>query len=134
MMAETSKDGVQLLRALAVAVRAEQDFALVPNAVAVCVGALKERDAEPHDVIQAKQNHGYEGLLRSVGYVPLGLRQALNKIVHADPRRADYYVGAWNPVHELLLFGTDRGHAWFAAISIPELAKAIRTLPDAAMV
>ena len=130
-MLESSKDGVQLLRALALAVRSEQDFDLVPRTHSI-VGALKSEGAQPSDAVEAKQRGGLTSLLRIKGYVPLNLRGALNKIAHADPRRADYYFGPGNLEHDLLLFGTDRGRDWFAAVWLPELVHAIRSLPDAA--
>jgi hypothetical protein len=131
-MEETSKQGVQLLRALALAVRSEQDFDLAPT-VPVVVGALKKEDGKPSDVYEAKKAGGYEGLLKGNGYIPLNLRQSLNKIAHTDPRTADFYVGPWM-AHDLLLFGENRGKNWFAAISIIELVRAIRSLPDATVV
>jgi hypothetical protein len=131
-MLETSKEGVQLLRALALAVRSEQDFNLVPPAQSV-VGALKQEHATPADATQAKQGGGYTSVLGLPGYTPLNLREALNKIAHADPRSADYYVAALNCAHDLLLYGSNRGRDWFAAVSLLQLLKAIRALPDAAL-
>jgi hypothetical protein len=128
-MVEASMEAVQILRSLALAVRSEQDYDLVPQAMA-CVGALKESGATPDDAAQAKRCRGYRELLGVHGYVPLGLRQALCKIAHADPRRADYYVGPRDQAHDLLLFGTNRGQTWFAAISLMEFIGAIRALPD----
>lgn len=131
-MVEVSKQAVQLLRALALAVRSEQDFDLVPNAAAV-VGALKEEGATPSDAGEVKLQRGYASMLRTDGYTKLDLRQALNKIAHADPRSADYYVGPLDAAHDLLLYGTSRGRTWFAVISLLELVKAIRALPDATL-
>lgn len=65
-------------------------------------------------------------------YGPLTLREAFNKIAHADPETADYYIRG-NPLtinHDLLLFGEYRNRKWFAVVSIIELIKAIRSLPD----
>ncbi len=129
-MVETSKDGIQLLRALALAVRSEQDFDLVPDAVAV-VGALKGEGATPSDASEVKRRRGFTEMLKISGYVPLNLRQALNKIAHADPQSADYYVGPSDMAHDLLLYGVNRGQTWFAVVSLLELVKAIRSLPDA---
>jgi hypothetical protein len=72
-------------------------------------------------------------MLSIEGYSPLDLRQALNKIAHADPQRADYYVGPRDNAHDLLLYGANRGEVWFAAISILMLVKAIHALPDSAI-
>ncbi len=128
----TSIQGVQLLRSLALAVRSEQDFGMIPPAVAV-VGALKTENVTSADATEAKHKCGHAQLLTVEGYVPLNLRQALNKIAHADPQRADYYVGPLDRVHDLLLYGADRQRAWFAAVSIPKLVNAVRALPDAAI-
>ena len=132
-MKESSIEGVKLLRALALAVRSEQDFDVAPNQRAV-VGALKNENALPTDAIEVKHRGGYESMLGVSGYVPLKLRQALNKIAHADPQTADYYIGRLVGNHDLLLYGEDRGQKWFAAISMLDLVKAIRSLPDATMV
>jgi hypothetical protein len=131
-MRETSIEGVKILRALALAIRAEQDFDLLSPSVAV-VGILKKKDAQDTDAIQIKQScgEGYRVLLGKDGYVPLTLRPALNKIAHADPSTADYYVSPSKTAHELLLYGDNRGQKWFAAIFIFDLIKAIKSLPDA---
>lgn len=132
-MLEASKDGVQLLRALALAVRSEQDFHLVHHAQPI-VGALKRRGAEPSDTTDVKQRHGYAQMLALDAYSELRLREALNKIAHADPRTADYYVAPMDRAHDLLLYGTHQGQQWFAAVSLLEIVKAIRALPDADVV
>ncbi|MFN0277586.1 MAG: hypothetical protein ACKVRN_03175 [Pyrinomonadaceae bacterium] len=128
-MKEASINGVQLLRALALAVRSEQDFGFLPKGISN-VGAFKKENAVPADATELKQSRGYEYMLGRDGYGPLSLRQALNKIAHADPQTADFYVGPSDKSHDLLLFGDDRGKRWFAAISILQLVKAIHSLPD----
>ncbi len=135
-MKESSIEGVKLLRALASAVRSEQDFELAPRSTAV-VGVLKNENALPTDAIDVKRHGGYESMLGAEGYVPLKLREALDKIMHADPQTADYYIGGYPGVvtnHDLLLYGEYRGQKWFAAVSILDLIKAIRSLPDATVV
>jgi hypothetical protein len=132
-MAKSSEKGVQLLRALALAVRSEQDFDLIPQTMTV-VGALKRENATTTDAAEVKQKRGYAQMLSINGYTPLLLRQALNKIAHADPQKADYYIGPGDCVHDLLLYGEDRGNSWFAVVSLIELVKAIRALPDVAIV
>jgi hypothetical protein len=132
-MVESSIEAVQLLRALALAVRSEQDFAAIPPAVAVVVGALKSTGGGAADVEEAKRRRGYEALLGLAGFQPLMLREALNKIAHADPRAADYYVGPRDNAHDLLLTGSRGGHQWFAAVSVLQLIRAIHTLPDVPM-
>jgi len=73
-------------------------------------------------------------MLQRGGYDPLPLRAGLNKIAHADPNTADYYIGLGDRNHDLLLFGDDRGRNWFVAISLLALVKAIHSLPDAQLV
>lgn len=128
-MEETSKEGVKLLRAVALAVRSEQDFDMAPNPTAV-VGAIEERNATINDVHELKQNRGYIIALNTAGWTTLTLRQAHNKIAHANSDLADYYVGIGNLTHDLFLFGDKQGKMWLAAISIIELIKAIKALPD----
>jgi hypothetical protein len=88
-MKASSIQGVQLLRALALAIRSEQDFGVIPHATDV-VGAFKKENASPADSIALKQSGGYEKMLQRGGYDPLPLRAGLNKIAHADPNTADY--------------------------------------------
>src|SRR5437870_11765482 len=110
-MNECSVEAVKLLRALALAVRSEQDFGLASNPVTI-VGALKNNNVSAADALEVR--FGYKCMLGVHGYTPLTLRQALNKIAHADPKTADYSVGPSDIKHELLLFGTERGTKWFA--------------------
>ena len=132
-MEECSVEGVKLLRAIALAIRSEQDFDLAPNPRRA-VGVLKSANATRADATNVKQRSGFQSMLNDSEFIALSLRQALNKIAHADPLSADYYVGPGRgPVHsqhDLLLFGDHRGQRWFAAISILELVKAVQELPD----
>jgi hypothetical protein len=123
-MIETSVQGVQILRSLALAVRSEQDFDLITQEQSI-VGALKQKDAIRSDAMTTKQQGGYKSMLNAVGFCPLRLRQALNKIAHADPSNADFYVAPADQAHDLLLFGEDRGSQWFAAVSILELIRVV---------
>ena len=128
-MKECSVEGVKILRALALAVRSEQDFDLVPKSQHI-VGVLKRANAYPADAIAVKQHCGFQSMLQASDYIPLYLREALNKIAHADPLSADYYIGPLHRNHDLLLYGENHGQRWFAAISVLELIKAIQSLPD----
>lgn len=123
-MADASREGVALLRALALAVRSEQDFKLVPHTMAT-VGARKPKGASSSD---ASGFAGHKACLARSGFKELPLRGALNCIAHADPRRGAFYATA--SVHDLLLFGERDKNQWCAAISIPKLVEAIRSLPD----
>jgi hypothetical protein len=132
-MRESSRDGVQLLRALALAVRSEQDFEILPVGSDL-VGAIKRDNAKPTDARDVKVAGGFSAMIGTVGYAPLGLRDSLNKIAHADPRSADYYVAPDERAHDLLLYGEHRGRSWFAALSLLEFITVIRRLPDANIV
>jgi hypothetical protein len=122
-MQALSKDGLELLRILALAVRSEQDHGLTDLATPT-VGALLVSPGNPNSFLAdyvppyGSRNEGQD----------LNVRDALNKIAHADPRRAGYRASA--SVHELLLSGTLRGQHWIAVISVPDLCAAIRRLPD----
>jgi hypothetical protein len=138
-MEEASRRGLQILRALALAERSEQDFGIAPWRGRV-VGAFKPRNAEPVDGMLVKRSleSGFRAALVLGGWEPLHLREALNAVVHADPRLSDFCVGPAirgpDRVHELLLFGERGTDHWFAAVSLPELSRAVRELPDAPVV
>jgi hypothetical protein len=125
-----SMQGTQVLRALATAVRSEQDFNFLPRDQSV-VGVIKHADATLDDKLRVEKNGGCTSLLEHPDYKPLHLREALNKIVHADLRNASFYVDPMGRGHDLLLYGTKGRDGWFVALSLPELIKAIRALPDA---
>jgi hypothetical protein len=62
------------------------------------------------------------------GYTPLGLRQALNKIAHADPIRSGFFAD--NNTHDLILSGVNQGDTWIAVISLIDLCSVIKSIPD----
>ena len=129
VMIETSVEGIKILRSLALAVRTEQDFGLIPADENV-VGAFKNQDAVPSDAVEAKKRGGYQQLLDENQYSSLQLRDGLNVIAHMDPTRSDYHVGPNESAHDLLLFGMNRGKQWFAVVSIFEVIRVIHSLPD----
>ncbi|MBI5512531.1 MAG: hypothetical protein HY909_02115 [Deltaproteobacteria bacterium] len=131
-MVETSTQGVQLLRAIALAVRSEQDYNLL-SIDALVVGAQKRTGATPSDANDAKRQRGYAGVRELQGFVPLPLREALNKIAHSEPTTADFYVGPDDSGHDLLLYGTLGENRWFAVVSILRLVEVVRSLPDSAI-
>lgn len=128
-MEETSRQGVTILRSLALAVRSEQDFNLLPDVKSV-VGVLIEQSVSPSELIKLKQSIGHK--LESKGK-PLHLRQALNKIAHSNPQRSDFLVKPFDSAHFLFLFGEHRGQEWLAVISLFAFVEAIRSLPDVAL-
>jgi hypothetical protein len=125
-MAELSTRGVEILRILALAVRSDQDYELTAR-VRTQVGAVREGATLEQATTTIREYRPPFRALR--GYSPLSVRQALNKIAHADPRTAGYFADA--RAHDLILSGTDEGkQRWIAVVSIPELCEAIRLLPD----
>lgn len=124
-MVDASKRGVEVLRILALSIRSDQDFGLTINDPTP-VGALKSSTtrAEVSSVIR-DYRPPYSQLN---GCTPLGLRQALNKIAHADPTRSGFFAD--NDTHDLILSGVNQGNTWIAVISLIDLCRVIKTLPD----
>lgn len=125
ILRDASTRGVEVLRILALAVRADQDFGLIPQ-VSARVGAINE-DATYKDAsrVIASYSPPYSSLS---GFGVLGLRQALNKIAHANPGRAGFFANAQH--HDLILSGKNGAKEWVAVLSIIDLCKAIKSLPD----
>ncbi len=123
-MRELSIDGVEILRVLALAVRSEEDYGLIERATKQQVGILL-RVTPPTAAFLRAYQPPYTSTSEGE---PLFVREALNKIAHADPSNADYR--ATDELHELLLSGTRRNETWIAVISIPALCQAIKLLPD----
>jgi len=126
-LVSSSKDGADLLKILALSVRPEQDFGLLPNSNTE-VGTL---------VSNANSNETHSALTGSTtppvivpGAKPLGLREALNKIAHMDPRPGKSSFAADHLRHEIVLTGEKSGHNWIAILDIPRLCEAIKALPD----
>ena len=123
---ETSIAGVEILRILALAIRSEQDYGSTPD-IPAFVGAIKQ-DIEIEDCKVFLRT--YEAPYATLdGFDPLRLRDALNKIAHADSSRSGYFANRED--HDLLLCGTQGRKNWLAVISIPALCKEIESLPDA---
>jgi hypothetical protein len=131
-MQSASVQGVEVLRALALAVRSEQDSTGLGRQD-IAVGVLKARGATTTDALEVKSLGGYGGVIDAANFRPLKLRQALNKIAHADPHGSDYYVSPSGQDHDLILSGEYQGADWLAVISVVELINAIRSLPDQPM-
>jgi hypothetical protein len=125
VMLETSQRGVELLRILALSIRGDQDHGLIDN-VPTAVGALRSGATED-EVISVIRDYRppYDQLS---GFTALGLRQALNKIAHADPTRSGFFAN--NENHDLILSGVDQGRTWVAVISLIDLCRVIKSLPD----
>jgi hypothetical protein len=119
-----SLEGVALLRSLALAVRSEQDYGMIPQNQQI-VGSLLQRSTESFFDFDQGYAPPYDADRR---LSPLPLREALNKIAHADPRRGSYRTDALT--HEILIGGELGRHSWIAVISLPALSAAILALPD----
>ncbi|MEK6279168.1 MAG: hypothetical protein AABN95_02335 [Acidobacteriota bacterium] len=125
VMLDTSKRGVEVLRILALSIRSDQDFGLTNND-STPVGAFRSK-ATQAEVLGAIHDYRPPYSQQS-GYAPLGLRQALNKIAHADPTRSGFFAD--NNTHDLILSGANQGGTWIAAISLIDLCNVIKSIPD----
>jgi len=122
----TSVSGVELLLVLALSIRSDQDYGLTKGN-AEPVGAFRAKATEDEVAAAIK---GYQlPYDRLKGFSPLALRQALNKIAHADPKRNSYFAN--EQTHDLILTVVDRGEKWIAVISLIDLCRVIKSLPDA---
>jgi hypothetical protein len=127
VMRDTSTRGVEVLRILALSIRSDQDYGLTPKRPD-SVGAVREAAtaSEATAFIQS-----YRPPHRALtGFLPLRLRQALNKIAHAHPARCGFFAD--DHTHDLILTGEDRGMSWIAVVSLIDLCAVIQALPDVA--
>jgi hypothetical protein len=125
ILQETSERGIEILRVLALSIQSEQDFGGIPS-IRTTVGVLK-RSATTSEVLSTLNSYRppYSG---RTGFEPLLLREALNKIAPADPYRAGFFAD--NTVHDLILSGNQGSNTWIAIVSLPDLCRAIKSLPD----
>lgn len=123
----SSKDGVDLLKILAMSVRPEQDFGLLPHANRQVGTFLSNADSTE---IQTLLNGGQLPPIEVLGGEPLELREALNKIAHMDPRPGRSSFAADGQHHEVVLTGQKNGRQWIAVLDILALCDAIKALPD----
>jgi transposase-like protein len=95
-----SQSGIEILKILALSIRAEQDFGIISK-VNGTVGALKSKSSvsETSTIL----NFYRPPYNKQSDFEPLELRDALNKIVHANPDESDFYADAY--VHDLILCG-----------------------------
>lgn len=121
----TSIKGVEILRILALAIRSEQDYGTVPLESKPVGVALSDLSDDECDAIV----EDYEGPHTKLGSgANLSIRDALNKIAHADGSKGGYFANLEE--HDLLLCGTLRKKTWLAVVSIPTLCREIKALPD----
>lgn len=126
-MRSTSERGVEVLRVLALSIRADQDVGLTDKRPTT-VAALRPRATDPEMIATLRDYRPPYN--QQIGFEPLGLRQALNKIAHADPRKSGFYAD--DQSHDLILTGNDHGHGWIALISLIDLCSVVKALPDEA--
>lgn len=124
-MLDTSQRGVEILRILALSIRADQDFHLT-DCGATAVGALRPQATEG-EVSSTIRNYR-PPYAQAPGFRRIALREALNKIAHANPTRSGFFAD--NDNHDLILSGENRGATWIAVISIIDLCDVIKWLPD----
>lgn len=126
ILRDTSTRGVEILRILALAVRSDQDFG-VTAANGTSVGAIKNNvtDAEARaSVLAYRPPYGALD-----GYGPLALREALNKVAHANPDGSGFFAD--DATHDLILTGRRHDSHWVAVLSLIDLCDVIDSLPDA---
>ena len=129
ILEDSSKKGLELLKVLALSIRPEQDYdEEFKNATQdITVGALK-RSASNNEVSDAINSYQSPYSNRS-GFEQLGLREALNKIAHVDRSTTGFFAN--DVFHDLILSGKDqKGKTWIAIVSIVDLCRAVKSLPD----
>ena len=124
-MLETSRRGVELLRVLALSIRSEQDYGLINDDITP-VGAFRSTATQDELTVLFRNYHPPYRQLR--GFTALGLRQALNKVAHANPTRSGFFAN--DETHDLILAGVGRAETWIAVISLIDLCRVIKSLPD----
>lgn len=128
ILEECSKNGVDVLKVLALSIRSEQDYGILPNNRLV-VGAQKEPVTDGNIYACKKYYCGqYKEYCETKNYEPMYLRVALNKIAHANPIESSFYAD--EQVHDLILIGTYRDRKWIALLSLLDLIKVVKELPD----
>lgn len=126
---ESSTKGIEILQILALSIRSEQDYDQeFKNATHnITVGALKSEanNNEFFDMVKS-----YRPPYNQVtNFKQLSLREALNKIAHVNQDQTNFFAN--DIIHDLILFGKDfKGKTWIAIISINELCRAVKQLPD----
>ena len=124
VMQETSVSGVEILRILSLSIRTEQDHGRIDGRT-FRVGDLltKATPIQIDDAIRSRQASNADDILT--------LREALNKIAHANPNRSTYRID--DDDHVLILTGKNKDENWIAELSIPKLCDAILQLKDDAV-
>lgn len=128
VLRDTSTRGVEVLRILALSIRNDQDYGLT-NISNASIGALREDMSLDEARIFVRE---YRPPYRELsGFKSLKLRQALNKIAHANPDGSGFYADM--DIHDLILTGCEREKTWAAVISVVDLCALVQSLPDACL-
>ncbi len=122
---ESSIKGVEILRILALSIRSEQDYSGLSRQL-LRVGSLITNITE--DELKQRQEQYIPPYYSQTCSTSLQLREALNKIAHADPSKAGFYAD--KDRHDLLLGGKRNLQNWLAIISIIDLCNVVLSLPD----
>ena len=130
-LTRSSKDGADLLKILALSVRPEQDFGLLPHANWQVGTLVSNADSSEIQSVLTGSTIPPVIVPRAT---PLDLREALNKIAHMDPRPGKSSFAADRLRHEMVLTGEKSGRHWIAILDILALCEAIKTLPDRSIV
>jgi hypothetical protein len=125
ILQESSERGIEILRVLALSIRSEQDFGDIPT-IHTPVGALN-RSANASEISAALSSY-QPPYSEKAGFEPLFLREALNKIAHANPYKSGFFAN--DVIHELILSGNHGTNVWIAIVSINDLCRTIKSLPD----
>lgn len=122
-MVEYSMQGVELLRALALALRSEQDYGLGTRSEEVAGQTISAVTDSAFVVLTLR------GIPSSRNPQDLRLRDALNKIAHANPNLTSFKISP--DKHDLVLSGTLGRDTWVAVISILRIVEILKHYPDA---
>lgn len=119
-----SNEGVVLLRSIALAVRSDQDYRLIPETKQI-IGALLQ---PAHCRFEDYEASYCPPFRIQDGFRQLILREGLNKVAHLNPNKTGYRVS--DRIHEIIIGGNQHGEDWIAVISILHLCDVIVGLPD----
>ena len=127
-LVEITKPASDLLMALALNVRNDKDYGLTTNSPTRVGSLLEGAFAQRPSAFRPAYRPPFDAVANSH---LLSVRDAFNKIAHADSSDAAYYIDEQN--YEIIICGKEAGRAgkpWLAVISIPTLLKAVKLLPD----
>ena len=126
-MQNSSLEGYSTLRAIALSVRPEADYGLIPDDRQV-VGKLI-KNADPSDVAALISNPDSAPIDQS-RFEPLTLRDSLNKIAHANPGSGKSGFSLTEDDHRIILSGEWNGSFWVSIASLYLIIEVLNNLPD----